>query len=96
MSGDLEVLEDEEGDRQGRADGWSNCTGRTTCAVFRGASELVQPGASKGSAFAEPIDAFLGMSLAHVYESTAMLSQIVANANQECSGQVHLTYNRLD
>ena len=85
MSGDSEVSEDEEGDVQGRADGWSECSGRTTYAVLRGASELGRPGASKGSAFAEPIDAFLGMFLAHVYESAAMLSQVVANANQKHS-----------
>lgn len=63
--------------------------------MFGGASELGRPGASIGSAFAEPIDAFLGMFPAHVYESAAMLSQMVANANQERGGQLHLTYGRL-
>ena len=95
MSGDLEVSEDGEGSGQGRADSWSDCTRRTTCAVFRGASELGLPGASIGSAFAEPRDAFLGMFPAHVYESAAMLSQMVANANQEGGGELHLTYSRL-
>ena len=87
--------EEEEGGGQGRADGWSECAGRTTCGVFGGASELGRPGASKGSAFAEPLDAFLGMFPAHVYESAAMLSQMVANANQERSGQLHLSYGKL-
>ena len=95
MSGNSEVSEDAEGGEQGRADGRSDCAGRTTCAVFGGASELGRPGASIGSAFAEPIDAFLGMFPAHVYESAAMLSQMVANANQERGGQLHLTYGRL-
>ena len=67
MSGDSEGSEDVEDDGHGRADGWSDCAGRTTCAVFRGASELGRPGASIGSAFAEPIDAFSGMFPAHVY-----------------------------
>ena len=40
MSEDSEVLEDEDGDGPGRADGWSECAGRTSCAVFRGVSEL--------------------------------------------------------
>ena len=88
-------MEDEEGGGQGHVDGWSDCAGRITCTVFRGASELGRPGASIGSAFAEPIDAFLGMFPAHVYESAAMLSQMVANANQERGGQLHLTYGRL-
>ena len=95
MSGDSDVSENAEGGGQGRADGWSNCAGRTTCAVFGGASELGRPGASIGSAFAEPIDAFLCMFAAHVYESTAILSQMVANANQERGKQLHLTYGRL-
>ena len=47
MSGDSEVSEDEEGDGQGRADGWSECAGRTICVVFGEASELGRPGASK-------------------------------------------------
>ena len=82
MSGDLKVSEDEKSDGQGRADSWRECAGRNTCAVFRGASDLGRPGACIGSAFAEPIDAFLGLFLAHVYESAAMLLQMVANANQ--------------
>ena len=76
-------------------DGWSYCAGRTTCAVFRGASELGPPGASIGSAFAEPIDAFLGIFPAHVYESVTMLLHMVAKANQEHGGQLHLTYHHL-
>ena len=59
------------------------------CTVFRGASELGRPGASKGSAFA-----FLGMFPAHVYAFVAMLLQMVVNANQERSRQLHLTYGR--
>ena len=94
MSGDSEGSEDVEDDGRGRADGWSDCAGRTTCAVIRGAKELGCPDASIGSAFAEPIDAFLSMFPAHVYESAAMLSQMVANANHERSGQLHLTYGR--
>ena len=50
-------------------------------AAFRGASKLGRPGASKGSAFAALMDAFLCMFLAHVYASTALLSHKVANAN---------------
>ena len=83
MSVDSEVSEDEEGDGQVRADDWSKCAGRTSCVVFRRASELGRPGASKGPAFAEPLDTFLGMFPAHFYDSAAMLSQMVANANQE-------------
>ena len=82
MSGDSEGSEDMEDDGRGCADGWSNCAGRTTYAVFRGASELGRPGASIDFDSAEPIDAFLGVFPAHVYESAAMLSQIGANANQ--------------
>ena len=86
MSRDSEVSENAEGGRQGHADGWSECTGRTTCAVFGGASELGWPSASISSAFAEPIDAFLVMFPAHVYESAAILLQMMANANQERGG----------
>ena len=95
MSGDSVGLEDVEDDGRGRVDVWSDCTGRTTCAVFRRASELDGTGASIGSAFAEPKDGFLGMFPAHVYESTAMLSQMVANANQGRRGQLYITYGRL-
>ena len=95
MSGDSEISEDAEGGGQGHVDGWSKCARRTTSAMFGGASEQGWPGASIGSAFAEPMNAFLGMFPAHVYESLAMLSQMVANANQERGGQLHLTYGRL-
>ena len=86
MSGDSDVLEHQEGDGQGHADAWRECARRTTCAVFREATDLGRPGASIGSAFAEPMYAFLGTFPVHVYESMAMLLQMVANANKECTG----------
>ena len=63
--------------------------------MFRGASELGRPDASIGSAFAEPIDTFLGMFPAHGYECAATLSQMVPNTDQARGGQLHFTYGRL-